>query len=134
MPHPPEQIHNHNPGSVTLNYPCLINRLRVVSHDRTKHRVAGPMSRITFCLSYPCRFTTHLSNPRWGPDPPTGAWGPAIDVFSIDAGRSRILQQHLPGGPPSTFFNVDGGCSRISVSTRQGARRRCFIALMVGAP
>jgi hypothetical protein len=32
------------------------------------------------------------------------------------------------------FFNVDGGCSRISVSTSQGARRRCFLALMVDAP
>jgi hypothetical protein len=39
------------------------------------------------------------------------------------------------GGPPSIFFSVDGGHSRISsFGTSQGARRRCFLALMAGAP
>jgi hypothetical protein len=33
------------------------------------------------------------------------------------------LRQRLPGGPPSTFFYVDGGRYRISVSTSQGPRR-----------
>jgi hypothetical protein len=32
------------------------------------------------------------------------------------------------------FFNIDGELSRISISTRQGANRRCFLVLMVGAP
>jgi hypothetical protein len=32
------------------------------------------------------------------------------------------------------FFNIDGGCSRNSVSARQGPHRRCFLVLMVGAP
>jgi hypothetical protein len=40
-----------------------------------------------------------------------------------------------PGGPPLTFSSVDGGSSRIpSSGTYQGARRRCFLALMVDAP
>jgi hypothetical protein len=55
--------------------------------------------------------TTHLSDLEWGPKPP---WGPR--------------------GLPPTFFNVDDGRSWISVSTRQGVRRRRFLALMVGAP
>jgi hypothetical protein len=32
------------------------------------------------------------------------------------------------------FLSIDGGRSRIYVSTRQEACRRCFLALMVGAP
>jgi hypothetical protein len=32
------------------------------------------------------------------------------------------------------FFNVDGGRSRFSASTRQGACRQHFSMLMVGAP
>jgi hypothetical protein len=43
------------------------------------------------------------------------------------------LLQHL-GGPSSMFFYVDSGHSRISVSTRQEAHCRRFLALMVGAP
>jgi hypothetical protein len=31
------------------------------------------------------------------------------------------------------FSNIDDGRSRISVNTRQGARRRRFLTLMVGA-
>jgi hypothetical protein len=90
---PPEQVHNHNLGSVRLNYPCPVSRLRVVSHNRTKRRRAGPMSKITLCLSYPCRFTTHSSDPEWRltpPPSPTGAWGLAFDVFRVDSGHSRI--------------------------------------------
>jgi hypothetical protein len=34
--HAPEEGHNHNLDSVTLNYPCSISWLRVVSHNRTK--------------------------------------------------------------------------------------------------
>jgi hypothetical protein len=79
--------------------------------------------------------------------------------LSIDGGRSRIYSsdtsqgahrrhflaliggalpdlqlRHLTGSSLSMFFYVDGGCSRIFVSTFQGARCRCFLALMVGAP
>jgi hypothetical protein len=32
------------------------------------------------------------------------------------------------------FRSVDGGCSRICVSTRQGACRQRFLVLMVGTP
>jgi hypothetical protein len=36
--HAPEQGHNHNLDSIILNYPCLISRLKVVNHNRTKCR------------------------------------------------------------------------------------------------
>jgi hypothetical protein len=37
-------------------------------------------------------------------------------------------------GPPSTFLSTDGGRSRIYNSgTSQGARRQCFLELMVDA-
>jgi hypothetical protein len=53
MAHPPEQVYNHNLGSVTQNNPCPVNRLRVVSHNKTKRREVGLMSRITFLLIIP---------------------------------------------------------------------------------
>jgi hypothetical protein len=56
------------------------------------------------------QITAHLSDPGCGPKPPWGL-----------------------GNLSSTFFNVHGGHSRISVSTSQGARCRRFLALMVGA-
>jgi hypothetical protein len=39
-----------------------------------------------------------------------------------------------PWGPIINVFYVDGGCSRISVSTGQGAHHQCFFSLIVGAP
>jgi hypothetical protein len=39
-----------------------------------------------------------------------------------------------PRKPTVNIFYIDGGCFRISVSTRQGARHRRFLVLMVGAP
>jgi hypothetical protein len=48
------------------------------------------MSRITFCLSCICMFTTHLLDLRWGSDPPAGARVPVVDVFYIDGERSWI--------------------------------------------
>jgi hypothetical protein len=70
------------------------------------------MSSITFFLSIvPMQVTTHLSDPRWGSEPP-----------------------RVPEGPPSMFHSVDGRCSRVySSGTSQGIRHRCFLALMVGA-
>jgi hypothetical protein len=98
MSHPPEQVHNHNSCSVTLNCPCPVSRPRAVSHNRTKRKVVGPVSRITPCLSYPCRFTTHPSHPEWEPDP---LWG--------------------PGGPPSIFFNIDEGIPGSLTALAKGA-------------
>jgi hypothetical protein len=155
MSHCLEQAHNHNLSSVTLNYPCLICRPRVVSHNRMKCSVAGPVSRITLCLSYPCRFTTHPSDPRWGSDP---LWGPrgrrrcfyalmvgtsgspttptrwsTIDVFNIDGGCSWI-SDNTHQGPASDIFNIDVGTPESSGITSQGTRCRCFLVSMVGAP
>jgi hypothetical protein len=46
---------------------------------------------------------------------------------SIDVGHSRILRQHLLGGPPLTFSRIDGVRSQIPDITSQGARRRWFL-------
>jgi hypothetical protein len=111
---PPEQAHNHNVDNVTLNYPCPVSRLRVVSHTGLQH---------TFWISD-------------GDQTPLGPGGRPLIFFSIDDGRSQILRQHLPGAhhlhfssidggryqillqhplgsPPSTFSSIDGGRSRI---------------------
>jgi hypothetical protein len=52
--------------------PWPISRLRAVSHNRTKCREVGSVSKITFYLSYPYRFTAHHSDLEWGQDP---HWG-----------------------------------------------------------
>jgi hypothetical protein len=46
------------------------------------------------------------------------------------------LHQHPSGGGvgASIFLNIDGGCSRIFVSTRQRVAVDVFLTLMVGAP
>jgi hypothetical protein len=75
-----------------------------------------------------------LAEHGWRPDPP--------GVSRAHRRRFLALMVHAPGslapapprGPPSTFLSVDGGRSRIFVSTRQGARCRRFLTLMVGAP
>jgi hypothetical protein len=90
-----------------------------------------PVSKITFCLSYLGRFTTHLLDPIWGSEPPVGVRVPTIDVFYVDGGRSWISSSGTSqGGRASMFLSIDGGRS----STSQGARCQCFLALMVGAP
>jgi hypothetical protein len=64
-----------------------------------------------------------------------------IFIYVIHVGHNTLadhgwrLDPQGSGGPPSTFFSVDGGHSQIySSDTSQGARRRRFLALMVGAP
>jgi hypothetical protein len=56
---------------------------------------------------------------------------PAVDVFYVDGGWSRFYSSQ---GVRRRCFLRDGGRSWISVSTRQGACRRRFLALMVDAP
>jgi hypothetical protein len=51
----------------------------------------------------PCHNAPYVSQMGIGPPPPTGAWGPAVDVSYIDGGRSRILHQHLPGARHRRF-------------------------------
>jgi hypothetical protein len=86
--HAPEQDYNHNLDCVALSYPCPINWLRVVSHNRTKCRENETREQNYFLSIMPMQVTALLSDPGWGPEPP-----------------------RRPGGPPSTFFNVDGGRS-----------------------
>jgi hypothetical protein len=57
-----------------------------------------------------------------GTGTPTGAGSPPLTFFNIDGGRSRISVRTHHRGPLSTFPNVDGGRSRISsFDTSQGA-------------
>jgi hypothetical protein len=39
--------------------------------------------------------------------------------LSVDGGRSWITSSSTSQGPTVDIFDVDGGCSRISVSTHQ---------------
>jgi hypothetical protein len=54
-------------------------------------------------------------------------------VLSIDGGRFRIYSSNISKEPVVDLFYIDGGYSQISISTSQGARHQCFLALMVGA-
>jgi hypothetical protein len=51
-----------------------------------------PMNRITFCLSCIYRFITYLLDLGWGPDPPSGARVPAVDVFYVAASPEMGLE------------------------------------------
>jgi hypothetical protein len=53
---------------------------------------------------------------------------------SIDDVLFQISSSGTSQGPIVNVFYVDGGRSRISVSTSQGARCRHFLALVLGAP
>jgi hypothetical protein len=134
MAHPPEQVHYHELGSVKLNYPCPISRQRVVSHSRMRCREVGPVNRITFCLSNPCRFTAHLLDPGWEPDTPWGPGGPPLTFLVLMVGAPTFSSITSHGGLSSTFFSVDGGCSWILWHHLPVAHRQCFWAFMVGAP
>jgi hypothetical protein len=71
----------------------------------------GPVSRVTFIYTVHVGHSTVVDH-GWRSDPPRGT-----------------------GGQPSMFLSVDGGPSLMYNSdTSQGPRRRCFLALMVGAP
>jgi hypothetical protein len=61
--------------------------------------------------------------------------GPTVDVFYVDGVRSRISVSTRQGARHRHFFSIDGGRSRISSSgTFQGVRRRRFLMLMADAP
>jgi hypothetical protein len=53
--------------------------------------------------------------------------------LALMVGAPGSLALTPPRGPLSMFLSVDGGCSWISINTRQGARHQCFLALMLGA-
>jgi hypothetical protein len=109
-----------------------VNRLRVVSYNRTKHKEIGPVSRIIFCLSCQCRFTTHLLHLESRPDPSAGARGaPSIFLALMVGSFGSPVPPHR--GLLSMFLSVDDGRSRISISTSQRDRHRHFSALMVNA-
>jgi hypothetical protein len=62
--HAPEQGHNHNLDSITLNYSRPISQLRVISHNRTKCRENGTHEYNYFLSIMPMHITTYLSDPR----------------------------------------------------------------------
>jgi hypothetical protein len=130
--HAPEQGHNHNIDCFTLNYPCPINQQRIASHNRTKCRGNG-IHEQNFFHAHAAQ--SALLHPGWGPEPPQGPRDTSSTFFNINGGHSLISVSTCQGGPPSMFSSVDDGCSRIFNSgTHYGGRRRHFIALMVGAP
>jgi hypothetical protein len=92
MAHTSEQGHNHKLDSVALNYPCPVNRLRVVSYNKTKCRENGTREQNNFLSIMPMQvYTTPLVSPMGtGPPPPVGARVPVIDVFYVDGGCSQI--------------------------------------------
>jgi hypothetical protein len=49
-------------------------------------------------------------------------------------GAPESLGLAPPSGPVVEVCYVDGGCSRISVSTSEGGCCRCFLTLKVDAP
>jgi hypothetical protein len=130
--HATEQDHNHILDCVTLNYPCPINRLRVVSHNRTKCRENRTVSRIAFYLFCPCR--SHHTCESWTETRPhRGLGGPPLAFIALMVGAFGSLLAP-PRGPAVDVCHVDGWRSRISIITSQGAHRQCFLTLMVGAP
>jgi hypothetical protein len=124
---PLEQAYNHNLDSVTLNYPCPVSRLRIVSHNRTMRRVAGPMSRIILCLLYPCRFAYTSLRSRMKTGPPQRSQGVHHRCFlALMVGAPGFSCRTSQGGPPLTFLALMVGSPGFSVSTSQEAIHRCF--------
>jgi hypothetical protein len=80
----------------------------------------GPVSRVTFIYVVHVGQST-LMDHGWRPES-HGAQGPAVDVCRIDGGHSRIsVSTHQ--GPAIDVYRVDGGRFQISVSILPGARR-----------
>jgi hypothetical protein len=111
----PAQDHNRKLHSVALNYPCPIRWLSAVSHNRTKCRKSGTRELNYFCLWYPCRFTIHLSDPRWRTDP-HGSQGSHHRRLQYRWWVLPGLPQCLLGGPPHDIFTLSGGYCRVSDS------------------
>jgi hypothetical protein len=107
MAHAPEQDHNHNLDSFTLNNLRLISQLRVVSHSRTRCKESETRQQNYFLSFVPMQVYNTLLDPGWKLDPPplpTGVCGPVVVVSC-----------------------VDDGCSWISIITSQGGRCRRFL-------
>jgi hypothetical protein len=50
-----------------------------------------------------------------------------MTFFTLMVGASGFITLTPPREPVVDIFYVDGGCSWISVSTRQGVHHRCFL-------
>jgi hypothetical protein len=72
MAHALEQDHNHNLDRVALNSPCPIGWLRIIRHNKTKHRENGICERSYFYLCCLCK-SQHIFRPRIEIGPPWGA-------------------------------------------------------------
>jgi hypothetical protein len=132
MAHVPEQGHNHNLDSVALNYPYLISRPRIVTHNRTKRRENGIHERSYFLSIILVQVYNTPFKSRMQTGPSTGALGPAVDVFCVDGGHFRTSGITSQGATVDVFC-VDGGLSWISGTASQGDPHQYFLALMVGA-
>jgi hypothetical protein len=76
----------------------------------------GPVSRVTFIYVVHVGHNT-LADHGWRPDP-QGARGPTSTFAALMVGALGYLS-----APAIDVFYVDGGRSRISVNTSQGAHR-----------
>jgi hypothetical protein len=112
------------------------------------------MSEVTCICAIQVGHNTH-EDQGWRPEPPGGPGahrryflalmmdvprstastpprGSTIDICYVDGGRSRISVSTPRGGAVDVCY-IDGGCSQTSGNTSQGARCRCFLALMMDA-
>jgi hypothetical protein len=83
-------------------------------------------------LCYPCR-SQHMFGQQTESRPPKGPEG-CHRHLRVEWLALPILPAAPPGGPPSTFFCVDGGLSRFCQQHPLGGPLLTFFALMVGAP
>jgi hypothetical protein len=105
---------------------CMSHRnFRTPDGDRNPYGHKGVCHRCFLALIVGTPRSSALTPPR----------GALLKFLSINGGHSWIYSSGTSQGPSSTFLNVDGGRSQISKpGTSQGASRRCFVALMAGAP
>jgi hypothetical protein len=90
------------------------------------------VSRVTFIYAAHIGHST-LANHGWRPDP-QGAWGATVDVCHVEGGRSRISLSTPLGGSLSMFVALMVGAPGSLSAPPRWARHRCFLTLMVGTP
>jgi hypothetical protein len=115
---PPEQDHNHNLESVALNYPCPVRRLRIVRHNKARHRENEIREQSYFYLCCLCR-SQHTFGPWTEAGPPGGA---ATRCFQAKWWAFLDLRHCLPEGSPRNVSKLSGRHSWIFSTTSHWVR------------